>query len=96
MARTRIEIEEELEALRNLRGQVPPQTAFGDDNQEAIDAQVRVIEELLDCDETLEAFEDMGDYVLSNALDAVRWLRDDDEPVSEGWCDLAEATVEAF
>ena len=89
MARTRIEIDEELENLRELRDQVPPQTVFGDDNQEAIDAQIRVIEERMDYNEAFEAFEDMGDYILSNAQDAIRWLVDDDEPVSDSWRELA-------
>jgi hypothetical protein len=95
LARTRFEIEEELGALNDLRAQVPPKTAFGDDNQDAIDAQIRVIEQRMTFEEAIDEFEEDGDYILSNAQDAVRWLVDDDVPVSESWRELADAVVEA-
>ena len=92
MARTRIEIEEELNALKEVRSKVPTQTAFGDNNQEAIDAQIRVVTEQMDFEEVIDQFEVDGDYILSNALDAVRWLEDDDLPPSESWDELAVLT----
>lgn len=95
MARTRIEIEDELNALKELRNNVPPQTAFGDNNQDAIDAQIKVIENRMTFEEVIDEFEIDGDYILSNAQDAVRWLRDDDEPVSDSWRDLVGVAVEA-
>jgi hypothetical protein len=88
VARTRIEIEDELANLKNLRDKVPQLTAFGDDNQEAIDAQVRVIEERLDYEDVLEEFEEEGDHILSHALTALEWLEEDDVPPSEGWAEL--------
>ncbi len=86
--RERIEIEEELEALEELTNKVPPANAFGDDNQEAISAQIRVIRERMDFEDVIDEFEDEGDFILSSATDAWRWLHQDDEAASEGWAEL--------
>lgn len=88
MSRTNIEVTEELNLLNDLRHRVPSRTTFGDDNQEAIDAQITVIEEWMTFEEAIDRFEEDGSYILSAALDAVRWLHDDDEPVSESWVDM--------
>jgi hypothetical protein len=71
-----------------LRGGVSSQTAFGDDNQGAIDAQVRVINACMNENQVIEAFEGEGDYILSNALDAVRWLEGDGSVCSDGWAEM--------
>lgn len=94
MSRTRIEVEEELSALCNLADIVPQYTAFGDDNQEAINAQIKVIRERMSFEDVLYEFEDERSYTLSAAQDALRWLRDDDEPVSAAWMELVASSAE--
>lgn len=96
MARERIEIDEELEALRELRDQVPATSVFGDDNQEAIDAQLEVIAHNMTELRVLDAYEDEDNYTLSAALNALRWLREDDDPVSESWREMLEETCQPF
>jgi hypothetical protein len=92
--RSNEEIAKELRTLRSLISRVPSETIFGDDNQEAIEAQIKVIKENMDFEEAVDMFEGQGTHTLSNAVDAVRWLWDDDEPVSQSWSDLAEAVAE--
>jgi hypothetical protein len=88
--RSKHEIEGELRALHALLNNVPPKTVFGDDNRQAIRAQIRVLEERMDFEAVADEFEDKGDYILSNATDALRWLEDHDEPVSMSWLVLVE------
>jgi hypothetical protein len=95
MQRTRLEIADELFALNELLSQVPPTSAFGDDNHEAINTQIRVIQETMTQTKLLEEYEDDDPYILSAALDAHAWLYDDGDAVSEGWQEMAEESVAA-
>lgn len=90
--RSKQEIAEELRILRVLINRVPRTTAFGDDNQAAIRAQIQLIEHRMDFDAVNDAFDDEPDYTLSNAYDALQWLEgDDDDPPSEAWKKLIAA-----
>lgn len=84
MSRTRHEIQEELHLLNGLHNQVPESSILGD-NHEAIHAQIKVIRDDMNQMEILEEWEEGDPYVLSAALDALGWLRQDGDPVSEGW-----------
>lgn len=95
MSRTRIEIQEELTALGDLLNEIPTTSSFGDNNQEAINAQIRVISYRMTVDELLSEYEDEVDYTLSAAMDALRWLRDDDEPASESWNEMLAESEES-
>lgn len=84
MSRTRNEIQEELHLLNELHGQVPENSILGD-NHEAIHAQIKVITDDMTQVEILAEWEEGDPYVLSAALDALSWMRDDGDPASEGW-----------
>jgi hypothetical protein len=91
--RTTTEIANEIKALKKLRNKVPSTTYFGDDNRAAIDAQIRVIEENMTLDDIHDEWED-DDFLLGNADDALKWLREDADPVSGCWAHLVEAQAE--
>lgn len=78
MARTRFEITAELNALADL-----VETA-DDTMQDAIQAQVSVIELGLTSEQIRDNYEE-DDELLEAALTAERWLRHDDEAPSENW-----------
>ena len=86
--RTPSAIANELLVLNGLLTRVPPTSAFGDDNHEAITAQIRVITEGMTENQMLEEYEDEDLYILSAALDAYEWMQEDGEPVSEGWREM--------
>lgn len=78
MARTRLEITDELQALAELTETAP------EEMQEAIQAQVSVIELGLTSEQVRDNY-DEDDELLEAALTAERWLRHDDEAPSETW-----------
>lgn len=82
--RMRIEWQQELDNLRELGENVPDSNASGEDNHEAIRAQINVIENMTHQEDIFDMYE--GDeFILNAALDAERWLRHDDEAPSELW-----------
>lgn len=85
MLRTRLEREEELQALNELARQIPLENEEGEDNDGAIHAQINVIELVLTSEQVNELYDDGDDFVLHAAVGALRWLRDDDEAPSEAW-----------
>jgi hypothetical protein len=88
--RTAAEIAAEPIALNELLSQVPPTTCFGDDNREAINAQIRVIEENMTLDKLLMEYEEGNAHIFNSALDALEWLSDDGLPLSEHWSEMVE------
>ena len=92
--RERLECDEELRLLEDLYHVVPIRSSFGDDNQEAIAAQRAVIAQRMTLEQAIDEYQDEADYTLSAALDAQRWLRDDDEPVSDGWIQLVRIRLD--
>ena len=101
--RPETEVQDVLKRLREVRDKVPARTHFGDDNHEAIDAAIAVLDEKLDEDDVYGRFEpgddddinaDEGrsDHSLENARAAAAWLHceDDDDPAT-GWEELVAA-----
>ena len=84
MSRTRLEVSEELQALKDLLERVQPEDQDGNSNEDAIRAQINVIETAPTREQIRELYED-DFYVLEAALDAERWLREDDEAPSAQW-----------
>lgn len=85
--KTPAEREEEVSALRAIKSSVPSRSAFGDDNDGSISAQIQVIEEEMDEDQARREWGD--DYIQSSALEAVAWLTEDNPPPSEEWAAMA-------
>lgn len=89
--RTNTETAAEIHALKELLSRVPQHSAFGDGNHEAITAHIRVIQESMSRGKLLEEYEDGDSYVLGAALDALSWLDNDGDAVSEGWAKMVAA-----
>ena len=90
-------IDEEIAALTLLQLCVRHYTAFGDDNRQAIAAQIVALEGLMDNEEVDVTFgedalgDDFVEHEYDHALEAVRWLEGDaEEAPSEGWQCLVE------
>jgi hypothetical protein len=83
--RTNAETWAELERLRSLSDLVPSETKFGDSNRLAIEAAIDTLIKRSTVERVADEYEDDGDYVLSAALDAVEWLRDNGPAPSDGW-----------
>lgn len=84
--RNQDEIDQEIKILRELKQRVPSSSAFGDDNDGAIEAQIKVLEEGIepaDMDDNFD--EDEDTYVYDSALGAAEWLsgRSDESPSGE-------------
>lgn len=94
------EVAAEIATLKELLPKVRRWTFFKEDNHEAIQVQIGVLEDELDEDGCYicyaeEAFEDHSEFderILNVALDAARWLEGSDkEKPSEGWQELVDA-----
>lgn len=84
------DIEDQCRRLREVRQYVPSESAFGDDNLAAIDAQLDVLNKMLSPDEVDEEYENGDEYVFNNAAQASQWLEGDDESnPADGWEPLA-------
>lgn len=82
--RSRLEWQQERDALRELAQELPALNPGGEDNHEAIRAQISVLENMNDLEDIFDMYE--GDeFILNAALDAGRWLRQDDDAPSEIW-----------
>jgi hypothetical protein len=102
--KTTDEIQSEVAKLRDLLPRVRRRSAFGDDNREAIQAQIDVLTGLMDLDAVDAAWGDStadeySDSLHQNAIDAFDWYSGlSDEPApSEGWqvlaCDGRQSSV---
>jgi hypothetical protein len=91
----------EAEKLRAGKSRVPHYSVFGDDNWEAINTQIEVLESDLDeetifdrsrADEHDDAEDKWPLHARDSALDARRWMDfEERESPSAGWADLAES-----
>lgn len=91
--RTEKEIQDEITALRELKPRVPYESMFGDNNHNAIEAQIETLESDLVEDDIYEKLE--NEEWLQNeesaALDARQWMDGDSEDKpSESWKPLAK------
>lgn len=87
------QVAQEIAALQEIKPKIRRHSFFGDDNHEAVDAQIAVLENLYDEDEVYERYEDPDNpddrNVLDSALEAVYWLEGQTEQsLVEGWQSL--------
>lgn len=90
--RTPEDINAEIAKLKALRLVVPARTFFGDNNRDAIDAQVEVLEHDLSEDTMCNrvGFE-WTEHEYSSAIDARAWLDEDDAGApSKDWAGLVK------
>lgn len=91
--KTAPEVAAEIQNLQALRGKIRPTTAFGDDNEAALDAQIAVLRGGMADQDIYEEYEDPEDpdstrHVVDHAIAAQQWRdgeADDDEAPSVGW-----------
>lgn len=94
--RTDQEISIEISNLKDMKSEVRQSTAFGDNNHDAIDAQVEALEDQMDEDDVWERHETAGEdepfsteHERDAAIEAVAWMHGEIEnPPSEDWADL--------
>ena len=74
--KTQEEIKKEIEALKAIRPKVRPHSAFGDSNLDKLDAQVKVLENDMDSDESYDEWpEEESDAEIRMAADDARnWI----------------------
>lgn len=87
------QITAEVERLRSVKPRVARHSFFGDDNHDAIDAQIRVLEEAMSHDDVHNRFGENSleftENVLESALMAHDWmtgeLASDESSPAAGW-----------
>jgi hypothetical protein len=87
------QIAAEIARLRAVQPRVPRYSFFGDDNREAIDAQIRVLEDALSRDDVHARFGmcslEFNENILEGALMAHDWmtgeLASDESSPAAGW-----------
>ena len=84
--KTKDQIKKEIEALKTVRPNVRPRSAFGDDNLAQLDAQVAVLENDWDNNDIYDEYDRAGlsEEILSSALCARQWMDDEEDPDCEG------------
>jgi len=93
MKRTQDEVTKEIDTLQAMLPNVRHFTTFGDDNHEAIEAQIQLLELELEYDETFDWEEngDFSEHASGAARDAALWRDgDEDEAPSAGWAPLVK------
>lgn len=100
---TRDEIDAEVKALKALKPKIRQTSLFGDNHHDAIDTQIRVLEEDISEDDIYTQFQESddeaaedevrGENILEAALAARRWLdgeepNDDEKTLCDGWTSL--------
>ncbi|MDP2027506.1 hypothetical protein [Sulfuriferula sp.] len=81
-------IDAEIVALTEMKLKVPPESAFGDNNLDAIEAQKTVLLRRMGTDEIQEAFggeDEFSKYILDGALIARDWLFGEGVAPSQDW-----------
>lgn len=82
----------EVQKLKDMKLSVRKFTGFGDNNHEAIDAQIMTLEEDFSEDEVYEKQDDeeWTENQVDSAMDAIRWRDEDEEAPSESWAPLIQ------
>jgi hypothetical protein len=82
-----IPVQAEVSLLWTLVDLIPPRSSAGDDNREAIEAQLSVLVDELNLAQVLAEFynESTDDYVLTAAIKAAVWLEEGGESPSTAW-----------
>ena len=84
--KTEEQIQKEIEALKAVRSNVRPTSTFGDDNLSSVDAQIDVLENVMDNDEIYDKYDRVSssEYILEAALAAQQWINDEEDLDCEG------------
>jgi len=77
--KTQKEIEIQITQLKEIQEKVRPASFFGDSHLDAIDAQIKVLEEDMDNDDIEDEFESGELNVLTAALDTREWIDGESE-----------------
>lgn len=93
--KTNEEIEAEIKALTEIKPRVRRETAFGEDNHVAIDAQIRVLRDEMTEEDVIQAHEEINEWETEHAYEAARdaaqWLAGKlEESLSESWAAIAK------
>lgn len=96
--RSKDEIAAEAQKLRDMRDTVRETTAFGDNNREAIDAQIEVLEKGIDEDKLYDLHDGAAEdemfgtqHDFDSALAACQWVTgEEDEAPSDDWQSLVQ------
>jgi len=84
-------VEKEIKALKEMKPFVRQFTAFGDNNHDKIDGQIKALEEMGDEEEADDEWVDEADNeIRMNACDAIRWKNGEDDGAqpSRNWASL--------
>ena len=85
------EIKAESDLLTKMKPTVRETSMFGDNHHDAIDVQVRVLDERLTDSQIYNEFEDGPDNLLETALEARRWLDgEENNKPSDNWQELVQ------
>lgn len=95
--RSEAEIQAEIDKLLSLKDKVRARSMFGDDNRQAIAAQIKVLQQRMTRDQVEAEFgddgieEDHSESIYTAAVDAFDWYQglSDELPPSESWAPLA-------
>lgn len=84
--KTQEQITKEIGALKTVRPNVRPRSAFGDDNLAQLDAQIEVLENNWDDDDIYDNFDRCAiqEYILEAALAVRQWINDEEDPDCKG------------
>ena len=87
ITRTTREISVEREKLIEMKPRVRQTSAFGDDNHDAIDAQIEVLNCHMSEDRVYREYQDGESHVFDSALEAAEWMagENDGGSPSEEW-----------
>ena len=89
--RTPKQVKDEIQKLKSIKPTVRPTSFFGDNHHDAIDAQIEVLEDLLDEDEIYhkEDDEEWTESVRGAACEAYEWLHGNKkESIADEWKEL--------
>ena len=84
--KTKEQIQKEIEALKTVRPNIRITTFFGGDNLAALDAQIQVLDEVMDEDDIWDEWpeEEQDQHTRESAHDAVDWINDEEDDDCEG------------
>ncbi len=84
--KTKEQITKEIEALKTVRPKVRPMSMFGDDNLGGVDVQVEVLVTGMDDEYIYDRYDrtSFSEYILDAALQARRWIDDEEDDDCEG------------
>lgn len=89
--RTPEEVQIEVGKLTEMKPKIRHFSFFGDNNHNAVQAQIDVLKDDMDEDEIYDMEGDWTQHEIDNALEARRWLDEESEEApSSGWESLVQ------